>query len=224
MHFALADAYLKSLPFLQKLVVPKGSINLASVFPNEDTTILATTTTLLVEKRTHPAIQWAYLMAAQDLASHSDTFFAKSGYFPKNLEQSFPLSPIAKRFYAQGVPEVFSYFRLWVSSLIDQMWMYVLSLFIVVYSAYKVLTSVRLCPSEFLMNNMFLSLRELDEAVANAVTKEQLQDIADALRIFEKEVYENWILEKNSRFYFNLKNALNGIKRDTQEKLNVLSG
>jgi hypothetical protein len=163
-------------------------------------------------------------MAAQDLASHSDTFFAKSGYFPKNLEQSFPLSPIAKRFYAQGVPEVFSYFRLWVSSLIDQMWMYVLSLFIVVYSAYKVLTSVRLCPSEFLMNNMFLSLRELDEAVANAVTKEQLQDIADALRIFEKEVYENWILEKNSRFYFNLKNALNGIKRDTQEKLNVLSG
>jgi TRAP-type uncharacterized transport system substrate-binding protein len=224
MHFALADAYLKSLPFLQKLVVPKGSINLASVFPNEDTTILATTTTLLVEKRTHPAIQWAYLMAAQDLASHSDTFFAKSGYFPKNLEQSFPLSPIAKRFYAQGVPEVFSYFRLWVSSLIDQMWMYVLSLFIVVYSAYKVLTSVRLFPSEFLMNNMFLSLRELDEAVANAVTKEQLQDIADALRIFEKEVYENWILEKNSRFYFNLKNALNGIKRDTQEKLNVLSG
>jgi hypothetical protein len=102
--------------------------------------------------------------------------------------------------------------------------MYVLSLFIVVYSAYKLLTSVRLFPSEFLMNNMFLSLRELDEAVAKAVTQEQLQDIAGALLIFEKEVYENWILEKNSRFYFNLKNALNGIRRDMQEKRNVLSG
>jgi TRAP-type uncharacterized transport system substrate-binding protein len=224
MNFALADAYLKLLPFLQKLVVPKGSINLESVYPPEDTTILATTTTLLVEKRMHAATQWAYLIAAKEVASRSDTFFAKAGYFPKNLEQSFPLSPVAKRFYEQGVPEVFSYFPLWLASVIDRIWMYVLSLFIVVYSAYKLLTAVRLFPSEFLMNNMFLSLRELDEAVAQATTKEQVQDIADALRIYEKEIYENWILEKNSRFYFNLKNALSSVKRDTQEKLNALNG
>ena len=101
--------------------------------------------------------------------------------------------------------------------------MYVLSLFIVVYSAYKLLTAVRLFPSEFLMNNMFMSLRELDEAVAKATTKEQIQDIADALRIYEKEISENWIVE-NSYIYFNLKNALSGVKRDTQEKLNALSG
>jgi hypothetical protein len=224
MNFALADAYLKLLPFLQKLVVPKGSVNLESVYPREDTTILATTTTLLVEKRTHIAIQWAYLIAAKEIASNSDTFFAKAGYFPKNLEQSFPLSPVAKRFYEQGVPDVFSYFPLWLASVIDRIWMYVLSLFIVVFSAYKLLTAVRLFPSEFLMNNMFLSLRELDEAVAQAVTKEQVQDIADALRIYEKEIYENWLVEKNSRFYFNLKNALSSVKRDTQEKLNALSG
>ena len=65
-----------------------------------------------------------------------------------------------------------------------------------------------------------MSLRELDEAVTQAVTKEQIQDIANALRIYEKEISENWLVEKNSRFYFNLKNALIGVKRDTQEKLN----
>lgn len=224
MHFALADAYLKFLPFLQKLVVPKGSINLESVYPNEDITILATTTTLLVEKRTHAAIQWAYLIAAKEIASRSDTFFARAGYFPINLEQSFPLSAVAKRFYDQGVPEVFSYFPVWLASVIDRIWMYVLSLFLVVYSAYKLLTAVRLFPSEFLMNNMFLSLRELDEAIAKAATKEQIQDISDALAIYEKEISDNWIVEKNSRFYFNLKNALSGVKRDTQERLKALSG
>jgi hypothetical protein len=87
-----------------------------------------------------------------------------------------------------------------------------------------VLTAVRLFPSEFLMNNMFLSLRELDEAVVQAETKEQVQDIIDALRIFEKEIYENWLVEKNSRFYFNLKNALSSVRRDAQEKLNALNG
>lgn len=99
-----------------------------------------------------------------------------------------------------------------------------LSFFIVGYSAYKLLTFVRLFPSKFLMNNMFLNLRELDEAVAKAVTKEQIQDIADALRSYEKEIYENRIVEKNSRFYFNLKNVLSGVKRDTQDKLKALSG
>ncbi len=224
MNFALADAYLRFLPFLQKLVVPKGSINLESVYPSEDITILATTTTLLVEKRTHAAIQWAYLIAAKEIASRSDTFFARAGYFPKNLEQSFPLSAVAKRFYDQGVPVVFSYFPVWLASVIDRIWMYVLSLFLVVYSAYKLLTAVRLFPSEFLMNNMFLSLRELDEAIAKATTKEQIQDISDALAIYEKEISDNWIVEKNSRFYFNLKNALSGVKRDTQERLKALSG
>ena len=224
MNFPLADAYLKHLPFLQKLVVPKGSIRLDTVYPSEDTTILATTTTLLVEKRMHPAIQWAYLIGAKEIGTRSDTFFAKAGYFPKNLEQSFPLSTVAQRFYDQGVPGVFSYFPLWLASVIDQIWVYVLSLFLVVYSAYTVLTSVRLFPSVFLMNNMFLSLRELDEAETKAATKEQIQDIADALEIYEKEIYENWIVEKNSRFYFNLKNALTGVKRDTQEKLKQLSG
>ena len=71
---------------------------------------------------------------------------------------------------------------------------------------------------------MFLSLRELDEAIAKAATKEQIQDISDALAIYEKEISDNWIVEKNSRFYFNLKNALSGVKRDTQERLKALSG
>ena len=82
LNFPLADAYIKKRPFLQKLVIPRGSIHLDSIYPSEDITILASTTILLVEKDMHPALQWAYLLAAQAFGRRSDVFFSKADFFP----------------------------------------------------------------------------------------------------------------------------------------------
>lgn len=224
MNFPLADAYLRKLPFLHKLVIPKGSINLDSVYPIEDITILASTTTLLIEKKTHPAVQWAYLLSAKDFGSSVNTFFAKAGYFPKNLDQDFPLSPIAKRFYEHGSPAVFSYLPFWMASLIENIWAYLLGFIVIIFPLYKLLTSARTFPAEHLMNEMFINLRELDEAVTTAHSKEQIEEILKAADRYEDEIYETWLFEKNSRFYFNLKNALSGVRRDAIAKLASLKG
>jgi len=218
LNFPLADAYVKKRPYLQKLVIPRGSIHLDSVYPNEDITILASTTTLLIEKDTHPAIQWAYLMAAQEYGRQTNAFFADSGFFPRNLDQSFPLSPIATRFYAHGTPEVFSYLPLWLASLIENIWAYVLAFVVIVYPAYKLATAARRFPAEHLMNEMFINLRELDEAISHATTEQHLIEILDTLQLYEKEVHDNWLFDGNARFYFNLKNALIAVKRDADTK------
>lgn len=223
MNFALADAYIKKMPFLQKLVIPKGSIKLDSVFPSEDITILSSTTTLLVEKTMHPAIQWAYLLSAKEFGSQSDTFFENAGYFPKNLDPSFPLSPVAKRFYSQGTPFVFSYLPFWLASLVEDIWGYLLAFIVIIYPAYTLIYKIRIYPAEFLMNKMFINLREMDEAVVNATSKEDLQKIRQTLQIYESEIFENWLFEKNARFYFNLKNALASVKRDVETKFDKLN-
>jgi TRAP-type uncharacterized transport system substrate-binding protein len=223
LNFPLADAYIKKRPFLQKLVIPRGSIHLDSIYPNEDITILASTTILLVEKDMHPALQWAYLLAAQDFGRRSDAFFAKADFFPKNLDQSYPLSPIASRFYANGTPEIFSYLPLWLASLIENIWAYVLAFVVIVYPAYRMIVAARLFPSEHLMNEMFIHLRELDEAILAAVSKDELPAIFETLNEYEKEIHTTWLFGKNARFYFNLKNALNAVKKDAATKLNDLT-
>jgi len=218
MNFELADAYLKKHSFLRKLVIPKGSINLDSVSPSEDITILSSTTTLLVEKEMHPTIQWAYLLAAKEFGSNSNSFFADAGYFPRNLDQSFPLSPIAKRFYDQGTPSIFSFLPIWMASLIENVWAYVLAFIVIIFPAYGLLASARMFSAEQLMNQMFMNLRELDEAIDAASTKEQMVDIMSAIERYQSEIQKNWLFGKNSRFYFNQKNALAGIKRDAEAK------
>ena len=214
MNFPLADAYLKKLPYLQKLTIPKGSIDLENIFPSQDITILASTTNLLIEKGTHPAIQWAYLLAAKEIGSNADSFFAKPGYFPQNLDYKFALSPIAKRFYDKGVPSLFDYLPLWMASLLENIWAYILAFIALIYPAYKLITSIRMFPVEHLMNDMFINLRELDEETNTVNTKEGLEKILVTLDSYEAEIYSNWLYEKNSRFYFNLKNALAAVRRD----------
>lgn len=223
LNFPLADAYIKKRPFLQKLVIPRGSIHLDSIYPSEDITILASTTILLVEKDMHPALQWAYLLAAQAFGRRSDAFFAKADFFPKNLDQSYPLSPIASRFYANGTPEIFSYLPLCLASLIENIWAYVLAFVVIVYPVYRMIVAARLFPSEHLMNEMFIHLRELDEAIMAAVSKDELPAIFETLNEYEKEIHTTWLFGKNARFYFNLKNALNAVKKDAVTKLNDLS-
>lgn len=223
LSFPLADAYIKKRPFLQKLVIPRGSIHLDVIYPNQDITILASTTTLLIEKDTHPAVQWAFLLAAQEYGRKTDAFFSTAGYFPRNLDQSFPLSPVATRFYAHGTPEIFAYLPLWLSTLIENIWAYVLAFIVIIYPAYRFISSARYFPTEHLMNEMFINLRELDEAIFNVTSTDQMPDIFHAIETYEKEVNTSWLFGKNARFYFNLKNALAAVRRDAEAKMKELS-
>lgn len=223
LNFPLADAYIKKLPFLQKLVIPRGSIHLDAIYPSEDITILSSTTMLLVEKDMHPALQWAYLLAAQEYGRRTDAFFAKAEFFPKNLDQSFPLSPTATRFYGHGTPEVFAYLPLWLASLIENIWAYALAFVVIIYPTYRMIIAARLFPSEHLMNEMFIHLRELDEAILTATSTEEFPAIFLTLKEYEAEINTTWLFGKNARFYFNLKNALSAVKRDADAKLKALT-
>lgn len=218
MNFPLADAYLKQLPYLSKLTIPKGSIRIDSIYPDRDITILASTTTLLVEKDMHPAVQWAYLTSAQEAATQITSFFEHPGYFPKNLDDSFPLSPVAKRFYAQGTPVIFSHLPFWLASIIEDIWAYILAFILLIIPGINLLYKIRLYPAEFLMNKMFINLRELDEAITNAKTSHEMDAIFETIKIYASDISKNWLFQKNSRFYFNLKNALASVTRDAEEK------
>ncbi len=219
MNFPLADAYLKKLPFLQKLTIPKGSRNIEKVEPPHDITILASTTNLLVEKDMHRAIQWAFLLAAKENNRDSNAFFSSPGFFPKDIDRSFQLSPIAERFYKNGVPTIFSYMPIWVASLLDSMWIYILALIAVIFPIIRLIEAARLYPSEGLMNKTFINLRILDEAIVEATSKKEVDEILQEIQRCEENILVLYLYGKNSRFYFNLKNALAGVKRDAQAKL-----
>jgi TRAP-type uncharacterized transport system substrate-binding protein len=215
----LADAYVKKYPFLHKLVIPRGSLNLENILPREEIILLGSTTNLLVEASTHPAIQWAFMLASSEFGKFSQDFFSKPGDFPKYQDSGFPLSPVAKRFFTQGQPTVFDYLPLWLGSIIESAWVLILAFIALIYPLFKWVMSIRAYPSKKFMYKNFIDMRDLDEEIGHIKTK---QDITALLERVDQLIQSNesrWLSETEVRFYFVKKNILLGMKRELNEKL-----
>ena len=74
MNFAEAEALTRIFPYLVRLVLPKGAIDLARKMPVSDTALIATTNVLLARKDIHPAV--VDLLAQDDFAGtqHAGAF------------------------------------------------------------------------------------------------------------------------------------------------------
>lgn len=120
MGFAQADAYLKQFPFLAKLVLPQGAVDLVNDFPAENTTLLATTTNLVVRENLHPALQTLLLQAAAEV-HRPPGFFHGRGEFPALRDQTFQPSLEAERFYRSGPPFLQRYLPYWAAVWVDRL-------------------------------------------------------------------------------------------------------
>ncbi|WP_291993836.1 TAXI family TRAP transporter solute-binding subunit [Candidatus Accumulibacter sp. ACC003] len=125
--FSQADAYLRLLPFLSKIVLPRGVVNLVREVPPSDTVLLATTANVVVRDDLHPALANLLLQAMTEVNGKSG-FFQYAGEFPAYKDQSLVLSPDARRYYQSGPPFLQRYLPFWLAVLAERLFVMVLPL------------------------------------------------------------------------------------------------
>jgi TRAP-type uncharacterized transport system substrate-binding protein len=155
LNLTLAEAYLKHLPELSQVRIPKGSLDITRVVPPQDVVLLSSTVNLLVQDDMHPALQWLFLLAAREVGQGRNQFFAKPGDFPADLDQTVSLSPIARRYFDHGIPSVFAHLPLHWAALFDRIWLLTLWCFAVAIPAWVGAQSLR----QTLASNMVDGLR-----------------------------------------------------------------
>jgi len=141
MSFTQADAYLKQFPFLSKLVMPQGAVDLIRDFPDQQTTLLATTTNLVVRGDLHPALQVQLLQAASEVHRAAGYFHAR-GDFPALRDQTFLPSPEAERYYSAGPPFLQRYLPYWAAVLVDRLLFLLLPVLALTVPALKLIPAV----------------------------------------------------------------------------------
>lgn len=203
-NFPLADAYARKLPFLQKVVVPRASIDIDQIRPQADVTLLASSVNLLVEKDLHPAIQWAFLLAAQDVNLKTEHFFSNAANYPQYKDKTFPLSGVAERFYTTGTPALFNYLPLWLAALIENIWVALLALFLVILPLSKKALGFRSFASKKLLWTHFWELRYLEDEVTHSQTSTELEQAIERLQALEAKVAATWVEDQDMRHYYNL--------------------
>jgi TRAP-type uncharacterized transport system substrate-binding protein len=133
-----ADALIAIYPFLHKLVLPAGVIDLSIDRPPADVVLLAPKASLAVRADLHPALQYLLLDAAVQIHSQPG-IFQKAGQFPAAESIDLPLSAEAQRFYKSGRPFLQGYLPFWIATLVEQLLVVLIPLAVLLYPAFKLL-------------------------------------------------------------------------------------
>ena len=141
MSFSQADAYLRRFPFLSKIVLPRGVVDLVRDTPPRDTVLLATTANVVVREDLHPALLSLMMQAMAEVHGKSG-FFQKAGEFPAYKDRSFQPSDEATRYYKSGPPFLQRYLPFWIAVLVDRLFVLALPVIILLLPLLKVAPSI----------------------------------------------------------------------------------
>lgn len=116
---AQGDAYERRFRYLNRFDLPEGAFDLGENLPGSKITMMAPTVELLAHEDLNPGVTDLLVEAAQEVHSRA-SLMQNPGEFPHPLEQDYPMSDEATRYYASGKTFVYRYLPFWLASLISR--------------------------------------------------------------------------------------------------------
>jgi TRAP-type uncharacterized transport system substrate-binding protein len=169
-------------PFLSRLTLPEGVVDLARNIPAEDVPLVATKMSLAARRNLHPALQYLLLDAASEVHG-AGGMFERPGEFPAAEPGDLPLSKAAASHHKSGTPFLQRHLPFWVAAIITQI---VLLLIPVIGIAYPVLQGAPALYQALMQHRVsrvyaHLKLLEIDMAEGRQIDREAAVKELDAL-------------------------------------------
>jgi TRAP transporter TAXI family solute receptor len=130
MSLARADAYTRRLPFLTKLTLPSGTLDLAANIPADDVVMVGTKAMLVARENLHPALVDLLLDAAREIHGHKG-YFAAAGEFPGTAQVDIPVSPVADEHKHFGRSFLHRYLPFWLAALVERAMILIVPLIVI---------------------------------------------------------------------------------------------
>ena len=219
--FNEADAYTKNIPFLQKVVVPAGSFDIAERIPNKTISLIAITTNLAVRKDADPNVQLAILIATKEAERGTEKiFFAKRNEFPSYIDPLIEISPVAQRYYDYGPPFLLNYFPFWAATLIDRFSVFLLAILAILFPIRELAGNLMKIRSAIYENDHYAELIAINRQVTSSdLSIEALESIIERLKHIN-EIRANQIIKagKEAR-YFSFAETIGNLQSKIEQQL-----
>jgi TRAP-type uncharacterized transport system substrate-binding protein len=186
--FVQADAYVRRNSYLNKIVLPRGSIDFGKDLPSDDVVLVGPTVELLARKGLHPDLSDRLIQAARDVHSRP-AVLQRAGEFPAPLEHEFPISDEAARFYRSGQSVLQRWLHhYWLASLVYRMLLVFVPTLLVLVPAFRLLPIVFRWGAQMRIYRWYRTLLLLDREAAGAATPEQREAMLQRLAEVERSV------------------------------------
>jgi TRAP transporter TAXI family solute receptor len=183
-----ADAYQRLHPFLSKVSLPEGVIDLRANIPSSNKTLLAPTANLLMAEDFHPALTILVLQAIQETHQQADVF-SNAQQFPNAENLTAPISDVAGRFYKKGPPFLMRYLPFWTAIMIDRFVVMIIPLLALLIPLFKIMPPLYRWRISSRIYRWYEELHAVDDKIhGKQLNAEQRQLIALELSHIENEV------------------------------------
>ena len=179
MSFTNAESYAQKFPFVSKLELREGVVDLGRRIPPVDTTLIATTAAVLVRETTHPALVNLLAQALSEVhnrpsldAAGQTALFQKAGEFPTSLDPEFTMSEDARRVYRSGPPFLQRYVPFWLATMIDRLLVSLVVIVPLLIPLGKIVPAVYRWNVRRRILHWYGALKELETSAKRAATPE----------------------------------------------------
>jgi TRAP-type uncharacterized transport system substrate-binding protein len=186
-----ADAFVALYPYLNKLVLPAGVVDMAKPLPPKDVLLIAPKSSLVVRSDLNAAIQYLLLQAAVEIHS-APGMFHTTGHFPIPESVDLPLSPYAIEFYKTGPPFLQRHLPFWLAVLLEQPLVWLIPLVVILFPLLRVAPAVYDWVEKSRVYRLYSELKRLEDEMALAAPGrthyfieqlDQLEDRASRLSV-----------------------------------------
>ncbi|PCK00546.1 MAG: hypothetical protein COA45_01860 [Zetaproteobacteria bacterium] len=181
LSFVRADGYARLYPFLSKVVLSEGVIDMAENIPNYDLSLISPVAQLTVSKGFSGALKTLLVRTAFQLHGDADVF-AKQRHFPTLEYADFPISEEARRYFEYGPNFLQRVLPFWLADLINRMIVMLIPLIGVMIPLLKVAPPTYRWQTRSKIYKWYKDLKKIEEAAATS----KAEDKNMALSFLEK--------------------------------------
>jgi TRAP-type uncharacterized transport system substrate-binding protein len=186
LDFTQADAYCRRVSYLNKLTLPKGSIDFARNIPAQDISLIAPTVELLARPHLHPALCDLLIEAGQEVHGKAG-LLKKKGEFPAPLEHEYPINSEATRFYKSGKSFLYRWLPFWLAGLVNRILVAFVPVIVLLVPGIRALPTVLGLRVKLRLYRWYRALLEV-ERIAHSSLREERTHLLTRLDHIEREV------------------------------------
>ena len=188
-NFTQAEAYVRRMPYLNKIVLPQGSIDFGLNLPPKDVVLVGPTIELLAERKLNSALSDLLLSIVKEVLDSRVTILAKKGEFPAPIEHEIPISDDALRYYKSGRGFTYKLIdNFWVANLLNRLLVAIVPILLLLIPMIRFLPLAYRWSVQLRIYRCYRPLLRLEREAKNAMTTERAHELIEWLDEIEQDV------------------------------------
>jgi TRAP transporter TAXI family solute receptor len=204
MNFALAETYTRIFPYLIRLVLPRGVIDIARKIPPTDVNLIGTTNAIIVRSDLHPEL--IGLLTQALLETHSGAeIFQRVGEFPSQTDPEYPVAENARDYYKNGPSFLHRYLPFWAANYARRMIAVLVAGIAIFLPLFNYVPKAYLWLVRENMSKLYRRLRIIEKGLQTELTVPQVASFQNDLEKIDKSASLLRVPTRHSALLFGIK-------------------